>query len=149
MTNQPLDSRNRPVVVVTGMGVLTSLGQGKKENWRKLVSGVSGIHRISRFPIAGLRTTIAGTVDFVPVDELSAPPITETVGAVLQNELDEGLAPRDAAEDALGESGSGNVTSRSSTRQEISWPLGGRCLDPQVACSRQASIPSRHQFGRE
>src|SRR4029453_12909899 len=29
--------------------------------------------------------------------------ITETVGAVLQNELDEGLAPRDAAEDALGE----------------------------------------------
>src|SRR4029453_13074705 len=29
--------------------------------------------------------------------------ITETVGAVLQNELDEGLAPRDAAEGALGE----------------------------------------------
>ena len=48
------------------MGVLTSLGQGQADNWRKLTAGVSGIRRISRFPIADLRTTIAGTVDFVP-----------------------------------------------------------------------------------
>ena len=94
MTDRPLDSRNRPVVVVTGMGVLTSLGQGKDENWRKLVAGVSGIHRISRFSIAGMRTTIAGTVDFVPLEEPSAPALTETLAAL-------------AAEEALAESGIG------------------------------------------
>ena len=32
------DSRGRPVVVVTGVGVLTSLGAGKQDNWRELTS---------------------------------------------------------------------------------------------------------------
>ena len=58
------DHLGRPIVVVTGTGIITSLGQGQAENWRALTNGVSGIHRISRFPIGGLRTTIAGTVDF-------------------------------------------------------------------------------------
>ena len=44
------DSRGRPVVVVTGVGVLTSLGAGKQDNWRELTAGHSGIRRISRFP---------------------------------------------------------------------------------------------------
>ena len=57
------DKHGRPVVVVTGMGVVTSLGKGKDENWAKLTAGESGIHTITRFPIEGLRTTIAGTVD--------------------------------------------------------------------------------------
>ena len=34
------------VVVVTGMGIVTSLGIGKAENWAKLSAGQSGI-RIS------------------------------------------------------------------------------------------------------
>ena len=29
----------RPTVVVTGMGVITSLGAGKEENWAKLIEG--------------------------------------------------------------------------------------------------------------
>ena len=86
MTDQTVDNLGRPVVVVTGMGVLTSLGEGKAENWRKLLAGVSGIHRISRFPIAGLRTTVAGTIDFISVDEPSAPALTEAVGALAANE---------------------------------------------------------------
>jgi 3-oxoacyl-[acyl-carrier-protein] synthase II len=67
------DHLGRPVVVITGMGVLTSLGQGQADNWKALTSGMSGIRRISRFPVEGLRTTIAGTVDFVPVDQPSGP----------------------------------------------------------------------------
>ena len=67
------DPLGRPVVVVTGTGVITSLGQGQRDNWRALTAGVSGIHRITRFSTAGMRTTIAGTVDFIPVDEPSAP----------------------------------------------------------------------------
>lgn len=58
------DHKGRPVVVVTGMGVVTSLGEGKDDNWRKLTSGVSGIREINRFPTEGLRTTIAGIIDW-------------------------------------------------------------------------------------
>jgi 3-oxoacyl-[acyl-carrier-protein] synthase II len=72
-----LDARGRPVVAVTGMGVLSSLGQGREDNWRALTDGVSGIRRISRFPTAGLRTTIAGTVDFLPLEEPSAAALAE------------------------------------------------------------------------
>ena len=77
MAGSDIDSHGRPVVVVTGAGVLTSLGNGKQDNWRELTAGHSGIRRISRFPVGGLRTTIAGTVDFVPVDEVSAPALSE------------------------------------------------------------------------
>jgi len=30
------DRHDRPIVVVTGMGVITSLGEGKTENWTKI-----------------------------------------------------------------------------------------------------------------
>ena len=62
-------SASRPIAV-TGIGILTSLGEGKAENWRRLSAGESGIHRLTRFPIDGLRTTIGGSVDFLPLDPL-------------------------------------------------------------------------------
>ena len=34
-------------------------------NWDKLAAGESGIRTVTRFPIDGLKTTMAGTVDFV------------------------------------------------------------------------------------
>ena len=43
----------RPIVVVTGMGVVTSLGAGKADNWAKLTAGQSGIRAITRFPTDG------------------------------------------------------------------------------------------------
>ena len=54
----------RAPVAVTGIGVLTSLGIGKADNWARLTAGQSGIKSISRFPTAGLKTTIAGAVEF-------------------------------------------------------------------------------------
>lgn len=59
------DKMGRPIVVVTGLGVVTSLGAGKDDNWAKLSAGESGIRAITRFPTEGLRTRIAGTVDFL------------------------------------------------------------------------------------
>ena len=84
----------RATVVVTGMGIITSLGVGKQENWTKLVRGESGIHSIGRFPHNGLKTTIAGTVDFIEVE-----PFCST-------ELGERMAER-VIEEALTESGIG------------------------------------------
>ena len=59
-----LDAQGRPQVVVTGLGVVSPLGRGRDTNWQRLTAGESGIRRIDRFSTQGLRTTIAGTVDF-------------------------------------------------------------------------------------
>jgi len=59
------DKFGRPLVVVTGLGVVTSLGAGKTDNWARLTAGESGIRTITRFPTDGLRTRIAGTIDFL------------------------------------------------------------------------------------
>src|SRR5947208_10890076 len=90
-------SREQPgkPVAVTGLGVVTSLGIGKADNWRKLTAGESGIKRITRFATEALRTTIAGTVDFVPVE-----PFCSTT-------LGEQLADM-AAEEAIAQAGIGS-----------------------------------------
>lgn len=83
----------RPIVVVTGLGVVTSLGAGKTDNWSKLTAGESGIRAITRFPTDGLKTRIAGTIDFLPPQACTA-------------ELSESYADH-AAEEAIAESGIG------------------------------------------
>jgi 3-oxoacyl-[acyl-carrier-protein] synthase II len=77
------DKKGRPIVVVTGVGVVTSLGAGKGENWAKLTAGQSGIRAISRFATDNLKTKIAGTVDFVPVEPMSAPLLSERLGEIV------------------------------------------------------------------
>jgi 3-oxoacyl-[acyl-carrier-protein] synthase II len=89
------DKFGRPVVVVTGMGIVTSLGAGKSDNWAKLTAGESGIRTITRFPIDGLKTTMAGTIDFVTVEPPSSTALTEKLADI-------------AAEEALAQSGIGS-----------------------------------------
>ena len=80
------DSFGRPIIVVTGMGIVTSLGAGKTDNWSKLVAGQSGIRTISRFSTEGLKTTMAGTVDFIPVEPLSSATLTERLADMATEE---------------------------------------------------------------
>ena len=80
------DQNGRPVVVVTGMGVITSLGAGKADNWAKLTAGESGIHRITRFPNEGLKTTIAGSVDFVHVEPFCSTELGERMATMVTEE---------------------------------------------------------------
>src|SRR3954447_21066725 len=82
----PRDKFGRPIVVVTGMGVVTSLGAGKKDNWTRLTAGESGIRTVTRFPIDGLKTTMAGTVDFITVDPFSSTGLTERLAEVATEE---------------------------------------------------------------
>jgi 3-oxoacyl-[acyl-carrier-protein] synthase II len=88
------DKAGRPIVVVTGMGVVTSLGAGKEDNWAKLVAGQSGIRAIKRFNTEGLKTTIAGSVDFVPIETYTPIGFSERLAEVATGE-------------AIGESGLG------------------------------------------
>ena len=105
----PRDKSGRPIVVVTGMGVVTSLGAGQADNWAKLTAGESGIRTITRFPIEGLKTTMA---DLRPKDgqiELSewldyavarvplmqARTAADAQGRILEQEEDAKKKPRD------------------------------------------------------
>lgn len=88
------DHMGRPIVVVTGAGVITSLGTGKADNWAKLTAGESGIHTITRFPLEGLRTTIAGTIDTIAAEPFCAPVLSERYAEI-------------AIEEAIAEAGVG------------------------------------------
>lgn len=96
MSKTHRDSQGRPIIAVTGLGIVTSLGQGKDANWEALTAGRSGIHRIERFPTEGLRTTIAATVDFLFDGSVSAPELSEKLATL-------------AAEEAVAQSGLGEA----------------------------------------
>jgi 3-oxoacyl-[acyl-carrier-protein] synthase II len=68
------------------MGVITSLGAGKTDNWNKLTAGESGIRAIRRFPTDGLKTTIAGTVDFIPVEPFCGTELGERMANLVAEE---------------------------------------------------------------
>jgi 3-oxoacyl-[acyl-carrier-protein] synthase II len=56
-------------VVVTGLGLVTPLGVGVEDNWRRLIAGESGIRAIQGFDVSDLPSKIAGQV---PRGETSA-----------------------------------------------------------------------------
>ena len=56
-------------VVVTGLGLVTSLGVGVKVNWDNLIAGKSGIGVIQSFDVSDLKSKIAGQV---PAGETAA-----------------------------------------------------------------------------
>jgi 3-oxoacyl-[acyl-carrier-protein] synthase II len=93
----PQDNKGRPIVVVTGMGIVTPLGVGQGENWAKLTAGQSGIRTITRFPTDGLKTTIAGTIDFVAVDPFCSIDLGERLAIMAIEEA--------IAESAIGQKG--------------------------------------------
>ena len=121
------DKNGRPIVVVTGMGVITSLGAGKADNWAKLTAGESGIHRITRFANEGLKTTIAGSVDFIPVEPFCSTDLGERMAAMV-------------AEEAIAEAGIG-------TQGRFPGPAvpGRRAGGDRVAASRRAGGRVRRQ----
>src|SRR5258708_11018651 len=54
--------------------------------WVTLPQGESGIPTITRFPIEGLKTTMAGTVDFVPVEPFSSTDLSERLADIAAEE---------------------------------------------------------------
>jgi 3-oxoacyl-[acyl-carrier-protein] synthase II len=59
-------------VVITGLGIVSPIGVGVEENWRAIVSGKSGITRITRFDASGYPAQIAGEANnFNPANFMS------------------------------------------------------------------------------
>ena len=61
-------------VVITGMGVLSPVGNDLKTFWRNLLAGVSGIGRITAFDVSDYDCKIAGEVrGYDPVAHFNNP----------------------------------------------------------------------------
>ena len=56
-------------VVVTGIGIVSPLGLGQKNNWKRLISGESGIDTIKSFEASELTCKIGGEIPFVSFEE--------------------------------------------------------------------------------
>lgn len=108
-----IDTFGRPIVAVTGIGVITSLGVGKKDNWEALTSGRSGIHTITRFPTDHLNTTIAGTVDFLASSSAGSTQLT--------HELAETAAEEAIAQSGLSTSNFGGPIFLAAPPVELEW----------------------------
>jgi 3-oxoacyl-[acyl-carrier-protein] synthase II len=114
------DRFGRPLVAVTGVGLVTPLGLGVAESWAGLLAGRSGIRRITRFPTDHLKTTIAGGVD-LPEDAAPGGPLPASARVERFATL--------AAEEALAASGA-RVDGRfpgplflGMPPVEVAWPL--------------------------
>jgi len=60
-------------VVVTGLGVISPVGNGVKNAWDNLLAGQSGITQITKFDASAFASTVAGEVkNFNPEDYISA-----------------------------------------------------------------------------
>jgi 3-oxoacyl-[acyl-carrier-protein] synthase II len=49
-------------VVVTGIGIVTSLGEGIEKNWSKLIAGKSGLSKVERFDTSHVPCKVAGEI---------------------------------------------------------------------------------------
>ncbi len=49
-------------VVITGIGLVSSLGIGTSANWSALLAGTSGVTRVTKFDVSGFATQIAAEV---------------------------------------------------------------------------------------
>jgi len=136
-----LDKAGRPIVAVTGIGVVTSLGVGKTDNWAKLTGGVSGVRRISRFPTEGLKTTIAGTADDVYQDYMSPAELSERIALL-------------AGEEAVAQSGIGSKghfpgpLCLAPPPLEIEWPLRFQMAE-MAAANGEASYSDLLRVARD
>ncbi len=142
------DGNGRPVVVVTGIGIVTSLGRGMADNWAGLTAGRSGVHEIKRFPTDGLSTRIAGTIDDFALDKISAPGLAKAFAA-------------EAVTEAISQSGIGSAASfpgplfLATPPAEVEWPTrievyesarnGSPVTQPQLKqAARRGSFEDRH-----
>ncbi|GBE42559.1 3-oxoacyl-[acyl-carrier-protein] synthase 2 [bacterium BMS3Bbin10] len=137
MTGNLRDKKGRPVIVVTGFGIVTSLGRGMADNWAALTAGRSGIHPITRFSTEGLSTKIAGTIDGLEIGDISAPGLAKA------------FATASIAE-AISQSGIGSSGSfpgplfLATPPAEVEWPLRRQIYE----CARNGSPVSNAQMKR-
>ncbi len=101
---------NKRRVVITGIGMITPLGIGVKESWDALISGKSGIRKITQFDASQFPSQIAGEVegfkpeDYIEIKEIKKmdPFIQYAIAATTMALNDSGLKITDINADRVG-----------------------------------------------
>ena len=57
-------------VVITGLGMISPVGNSVSHSWNNILKGKSGVNNITKFNTEGFETKFAATVDFKPEDYL-------------------------------------------------------------------------------
>jgi len=57
-------------VVITGMGMISPVGNSVSESWENVLNGNSGVSKITKFDTEGFETKFAATVNYIPEDYL-------------------------------------------------------------------------------
>jgi 3-oxoacyl-[acyl-carrier-protein] synthase II len=121
--------RNNRRVAVTGVGVVTALGSGREENWRRLTGGEPGVHAITRFDTAEMPTRFAACVTSMGTDDM--PSYARTY------EMADHVAAEAMSQSGLGrpECARGRIFLAVSPG-EVEW-------DARLACRRSSAVRDR------
>ena len=57
-------------VVITGMGMISPVGNTVQDSWKNILNGCSGVSEITKFDTEGFETKFAATVNFNPEEHL-------------------------------------------------------------------------------
>jgi 3-oxoacyl-[acyl-carrier-protein] synthase II len=135
-------------VVVTGLGVVTPLGNQVETFWGNLLAGRSGVGFITDFPTAKLRSDIAATVRDFDVSRVLSPKEAEIYGRVTHFSLG-------AAMEAMEHAGLGGLQRAAAPdadrpaadqgeaqREDDATPLTGLPATPRVRRERMGCLMS-------
>ena len=64
---------NRPRIAITGIGLVSSLGQSTQENWQNVLAGQSGIRTVTQCDISNIPAKIAGEIDTFSTEGIIPP----------------------------------------------------------------------------
>ena len=148
-------------VVITGLGVLTPVGNNVKDTWKALIECKSGIGRITRFDISSYPTQIAGEIKefdpslFLDKKEIRRMDISEQYAIVASDEAlaDSGLDLEKVDHDRCGViigSGIGGISTFEAQHEALITSGPGRVSPffiPMMIVDMSAGLVSmRHQF---
>ena len=154
MSHDTTDARGRPRVVITGMGMLSPLGNSVEESWDNLLAGRSGIGPITQFDASEFPTRIAGEVkNFVARDYMDfkearrmARASQLSVAAARMALADAGLpetAPEPERTGVLVGTAVGGIE-RAFEEMDIYRARGLRAVNPFAMTMFLANMPSHH-----
>ena len=88
-------------VVITGLGIVSPVGNSVAEAWQNVLAGRSGIERISRFDVSGFPVQIAGEVRGLDLGQYLSPKEARRMDVFIHYGMAAGIqAIRDAGLDA-------------------------------------------------
>ncbi len=154
MSHDTTDARGRPRVVITGMGMLSPLGNSVEESWDNLLAGRSGIGPITQFDASEFPTRIAGEVkNFVARDHMDFKEARRmsrasqlSVAAARMALADAGLpetAPEPERTGVLVGTAVGGIE-RAFEEMDIYRARGLRAVNPFAMTMFLANMPSHH-----